>query len=267
MQTLRWLGFGLAAMAIAVMISLGCATSPSARNPEARQALAPTGKLRVGLIPGNPISIVRDPVSGQSKGVGYDLGMELARRLGVPFEAVAFERNAELLDALKSGRIDVSFQNATPARMNEMDFTAPYLEIESAFLVRASSSIVSRAELDKPGVKVGATQGSTSFATLSREFKNAEMIPAPNTAAAVEMLTSGKLDAFGSSMATLIEMSDILPGSRILKEPFGVERVAIAIPKGREVGLAYANSFVAEAKSQGLISAAVARAGVRGVNH
>ena len=57
-------------------------------TPEARQALAPTGKLRVGLQLGSPHNVIADPVTGEMKGVGYDLGKELARRIGVPFEPV-----------------------------------------------------------------------------------------------------------------------------------------------------------------------------------
>ena len=64
------------------------AGSAHAVDPDTRQILAPSGALRVALYTGTPTSILPDPKSGGPKGVGYDLGKELAMRLGVPFEPV-----------------------------------------------------------------------------------------------------------------------------------------------------------------------------------
>ena len=73
--------------------------SGTAPTPEAQQALAPTGKLRVGLYLGGPSSVIRESTSGEMKGVGFDLGRELARRMGVPFEPVVFPSIGALLDS------------------------------------------------------------------------------------------------------------------------------------------------------------------------
>ena len=51
--------------------------------PEIRQALAPTGVLRVGVYPGSPTSWVKDPKTGESVGIALDLGKELAKRLNI----------------------------------------------------------------------------------------------------------------------------------------------------------------------------------------
>jgi len=67
-----------------------------------------------------------------------------------------------------------------------------------------------------------------------------------------------------SNKATLFEMAEKLPGARILDGHWGVERHAIAIPKGRDQGRAFVEKFTGDAKSEGLIEAAIARAGLRG---
>jgi polar amino acid transport system substrate-binding protein len=72
------------------LLLTGCSAISTAPTPEVRQALAPTGKLRVGLQLGSPHNVIRDSVSGEMKGVGFDLGRELARRIGVPFEPVMY---------------------------------------------------------------------------------------------------------------------------------------------------------------------------------
>src|SRR5262245_17066550 len=93
--------------------------SGTAPTPEARQALAPTGKLRVGLYLGGPSSVIRESTSSEMKGVGFDLGRELAQRLGVPFEPVVFPSIGALLDSGKSGQWDVAFFAIGPARAKD----------------------------------------------------------------------------------------------------------------------------------------------------
>jgi polar amino acid transport system substrate-binding protein len=251
-------------LAIALLLLAGCGIPAVAPGPEVRQVLAPTGKLRAGLYPGTPTSIIKDPVSGEPKGVGYDLGTELARRLGVPFEPIVFARNAEVLDAVKTGKVDVAFTNATAARAKDKDFTAPYLEIELGYLVPAGSPISTLAAVDRPGVRVGVTEGSTSDGQLSRELRNAVVVRTPTVKGGTEMLAQRKIDVFATNKATLFEMSDELPGSRVLAGRWGVEQHAIALPKGRDAGMPFARQFAEEAKSGGLVRSAVERAGLRG---
>src|SRR5205807_1635777 len=111
----------------AVRIGLGVtaliliAGSLLAVDPEPRDVLAPTGKLRPALYPGTATSIL-DPKETQPRGVGYELGKELARRLGVPYEPVVYPKNAEVLEAVRSGTADVAFTNASPTRQKEMNF-------------------------------------------------------------------------------------------------------------------------------------------------
>ncbi len=254
----------VAALAIAGSIIVLGAGAAGAADPEVQKILAPTGKLKVGLYPGTPTSILADTQSGGPRGVGYDLGKEFARRLGVPFEPVVFSRNAEVLEAVKTAAVDMVFTNASAARAKDMDFGPPYLEIELGYLVRKGSPVATLADVDKQGVRVGVTQGSSSDGVLSRELKSAEVVRAVTIAAAIDMMAAGQLDAFATNKATLFEMEEKLPGSTVLDGRWGVERHAIAIPKGRDQGRALVEKFTNDTKSEGLVKAAIARAGLRG---
>jgi polar amino acid transport system substrate-binding protein len=81
---------------------------------------------------------------------------------------------------------------------------------------------------------------------------------------AVEMLSQRSIDAYTTNKANLYQMSDGLPGSRVLDGRWGIERLSIAIPKGREQGMTYLRAFVGEAIIDGLVSRAAQRAGLRG---
>jgi polar amino acid transport system substrate-binding protein len=251
----------VAALTVAAALFAGDAL---AADPDVRQILAPSGALRVALYAGTPTSILPDPKSGGPKGVGYDLGKELATRLGVPFEPLVFSRNAEVLDAVKAGTADIALTNATPARAREMDFGPPVFEVELGYLVPKGSALTTLADVDATGIRVGVTTGSSSDATLSRDLKNAAIVRATNFDAAIEMLSAGSLDAYATNKASLFEMSEKLPGSKVLDGRWGVERFAIGIPKGRDGGLPFIRQFTEAVKSEGLIKAAIARAGLRG---
>jgi polar amino acid transport system substrate-binding protein len=239
----------------------GAAMQPSA---EVRQVLAPSGKLRVAVYVGSPTSIIPAAAPAEPRGVGYELGRELARRLGVPFEPVVFPKNAESLESVKLGKTDITFTNATAERGKDMDFSQPFLDVERGFLVPPKSRVMHQEELDQPGIRIGASIGSTTEATLNQQFKNMRIVLTPTLKAGVDMLTAGQLDAFATNKAILYEMSDALPGSRVLEGQWGYERFGAGIPKGRQQAQPYVRRFIEEVKADGTVARAVERAGIRG---
>ena len=250
--------------AIIGLLFTGCVGINTVPAPEARQALAPTGKLRVGLQLGSPHNVIRDAVSGEMKGVGYDLGKELARRLGVAFEPVLYPSVGVLLDGGRSGAWDVAFVGFSLARAKEWDFTALHLEIEFGYLVPGGSALSTMADMDRPGIRVAVQEKSQPDNFLSRTLKHADVVRASSLAGTLEMLKAAKVDAIFSIKPSLFEVSNQLPGSRVLDGRPGVDPHAMAMPKGRDPGVAYARKFVEDAKSGGLVKAAIERAGMRG---
>ena len=262
MKRFRWSVIPL--LAIAATLLAGCTSNAIGPDPDVRQVLAPTGKLRVGVYLGSPTSMIRDPASGETKGVALDLGRELAKRLGVPFEPVTYPRLAEVLEALKSGQVDFTVTNATAVRTKIVDFMPPLLGLELGYLVLSGSAVSTPADVDRPGIRVGVSQGSSSQGVLTREFKHAQVVPAPTIKAAMEMLSQHQVDAFAINKSILFEMSDSLPNSRVLDGRWGLEHMAIAIPKGRDQGMAYLRSFAEEVTADGVVTRAAERAGLRG---
>ncbi len=231
--------------------------------PEVRAVLAPAGRLRVGLYTGNPASLLQQ--TGRTPaGVGFALGRALAERLGVPFEPVVYPNNGAVLEGLRAGKVDVVFTNATPARAKEIDFTQPYLEVEAGYLVAPGSAISTLAGIDAAGVRVGAMEGSTTSTTLPALLKKATIVRVPAIENVKEMLSAGTLDAFATNKSILFEIADALPGATVLAGRYGVEQLALGIPKGRDAALPYVRSFVSSAVSNGLVKRAAEEAGLRG---
>lgn len=263
----------LASLAVlTTLLIVGCGTVPTKPDPQTVAALAPTGKLRIGVYKGSPTSMVVDAKTGEQKGVALQLGQELARQLGVPFEVVEFPRLAEILIAMKTdsgktAQVDFTFTNATAVRAKDVDFTAPLIALELGYLVPQTSSIQTAQDVDKAATRVGVAQGSSSQAALSKAFTRAALTTTPTLATAAEALKAGKLDAFATNKAILFELLDSLPAGqfRILDDRWGLEHIAIAIPKGRETAAPFMNAFAAEVTSSGLLQKIADGAGLRGM--
>jgi polar amino acid transport system substrate-binding protein len=234
-------------------------------TPAARADLAPRGRVRAGINYGNFILAARDPASGESRGVAIDLAMELARRLGVPVDLIAYDGVASMVDAAKVGAWDIAFLGIDPAREGEISFTAAYLEIEATYLVAAGSPIRVVADVDREGVRVAAPARANYELFLSRHLARARLVRAPSADAAYELLATGEADALAGLRQALIGLAPRLPGSRVLDGRFMAVQQAVGVPRGRDAGLAYLRAVVEEAKASGLVARAIEHTGARGV--
>jgi polar amino acid transport system substrate-binding protein len=230
-----------------------------------RNDLAPTGKVRAGINYGNFILAQKDKSSGESRGVAVDLANELARRLGVPLEIVAYDSVAVMGDAAPSGAWDIAFLGSDPAREKIMSFTAAYVELDATYLVPSSSNLKNASEADRTGLRITAPARANYELYLQRNLKQAKLESVANNDAALELVASGKADALAGLTQGLMNMSGKLPGSRIVEGRFMAVQQSIAVPKGKDAGLAYLRGVVEDAKASGLVARAVEKTGAKGV--
>lgn len=265
--------FRIAALASALLVS-ACAGLPAvqpvqpvqiAATAEVRAALAPSGRLRVGVYPGSPTSWVKNPKTGESAGVALELGRLMAQTLQVPVEVVEFARVAEIIEALKAGQVDMTFTNASPARARSVDFSAVLIQLELGLLVPPDSAIRSFADADRAGVRIGVSQGSSSQAALGQRLQQARVVTATSLQAAQQMFKTAQIDAFATNKGILFELAEKLPGYQVLEGRWGLENLAIAVPKGRETGQAFVQAFAERVQQQGQLKGMAERAGLRGL--
>ncbi|WP_176463994.1 transporter substrate-binding domain-containing protein [Bordetella genomosp. 11] len=230
-----------------------------------KQVLAPSGSLRVAVYRGSPTSFVQPDPKQPPRGVGYQLGEAFAKQLGVPFDPKVYPNNAEALHAVAMGQADFTFTNATPGRTREMDFSPPVMDVEKSVLVLANSRLRILDDLNKTGVRIGVSAGSSSATELKSLYPRAVYVPVDTLAHAVEMLRANRIDGFATNNAILFEMSDKLPGSRLLPGHWGVEHFAIGVPFGRAAAQDWVTDFVKNALAHGEVQAAIRRANVRGI--
>jgi len=227
--------------------------------------LTPTGKLRVGVNLSNFLLVQRNP-DGSIRGIVPDLAQELARRLGVAAELRKYEKVGEVADGAKQGEWDVAFIGAEPQRAAEIDFTAPYVEIEATYLVPAGSAIKSMDEVDRKGVRIAVSDRSAYHLWLSRNIKNATLMTADGIEASYRLFVKDKLEVLAGLKPRLMEDVTKLPGAKILEGRFTAVQQAIGTPKGRPEGAAYLRKFAEDVKASGFVAQLIERHGIRGLS-
>ncbi len=249
----------------AALIIAGAAAAEDGTS--ARKELAPTGKLRIGILVGSlgpsTFYAVRDPATGRLRGVTVDLGAALAKRLGVPLEFVPYPSAEALNQSATAGEWDVTFMTVDRHRETLVDFGPAYAVFEATYLVLPASGIRSIADVDRAGIRVSAIREGGMALRLSQSLKNAKLVPAPTLEDAYEMLLQGKVDAIASQRGRLKALASRHPGTRVLDGSFATGRQAIAVPKHRPAALRYVCRFIEEAKASGLVRRALDAAGVK----
>ncbi len=169
------------------LTGLGCARAPA--------------PLRVGTTPNYPpLSFV---VDGELAGIEIDFARRLGVELGREVEIVQIAWD-ELLPALDEQRIDVvmSGVSITPERAERVLFSEPYLETSQMILIRKDGPRT-RAEFDRPEVRIGFEQLTTGARFVEAHAGRAQRHPFDDAEAAAEALRSGEIDAFVHDAPTI----------------------------------------------------------------
>ena len=248
------------------LVANACATSSMPVNapPGIATELAPSGTLRAAINYGNPILASKDPATGEPRGVSVDLSRELSRRLGVPLELVTYDAAGKVTDNATTGAWDIAFVAIDPKRAADMDYSAPYVLIEGAFVVSQGSPIRANDDVDREGVRVVAAKGSAYDLYLAREFKKATIVHVATSQEVVAAMVAQRIDAGAGVKQQLETSARTIPGVRLLDGRFMVIQQAMATPKGRPAGARYLAAFVEDMKASGFVAEALRKHGIDG---
>jgi polar amino acid transport system substrate-binding protein len=244
----------------AALLAAACADRP-APSPLAAE-FAPTGVLRAGVNLGNPVIAQPDPAGGAPRGVGPELARAMAKRLGVPITYVTYDTAGKMADAVKAGAWDVAFLAVDPARAADIDFSAPYVEIEGTYLVARDSPLRRIEEFDREGIRIAVADKSAYDLYLVRALKKATLVKAPTSIAAVELFRAQRLEAAAGVKNPLAEIAAKDPGVRVIEGNFMVIGQASGVPRGRPAAARFLRDFIEEAKKSGFVARALADSGV-----
>lgn len=224
-----------------------------------RSQLAPGGTLRAALNLSNFLLNSGLSTKGERLGVAPDLARAMAHELGVDVVFVPYPSPAEVADAADTGAWTVALIGADPLRARRIGFTAPYVEIESTYLVPPGSSLVTPEDVDQPGQTIAAFTGSAYELWLRRNLKHATLVAATNIEDSLNRCRDGRLSALAGLRSRLVMDRESWPGSRVLDTNFMKVQQAVGTQKDKAAGLAYLQGFVEKVKAEGLVASLIAR--------
>jgi polar amino acid transport system substrate-binding protein len=178
-----------------------------------------------------------------------------------------FDTAAKSVDAVSNEQADIGFFAVDPKRGEHIVFTAPYVLIEGAYLVRASSPLQANEEVDRNGTRVVVGQGSAYDLYLTRELKNATILRAPSSPAVVPHFLDQGSEVAAGVKQQLEEDAKRIGGLRLLPGRFMVIQQAMGCPRSRGPEAAQVlAAFVEDMKASGFVQQALARHGIQGAS-
>jgi len=246
------------------VLLFGAAALAQSATPEQKAELAPSGKLRAAVV--TIPFLAKQSADGQLTGVAADLGVEMARVLGVPYEAQVIKAPPDGVTAVRDGKADIQLLAPTPGRIALIDFAPAFMEMELTLLVIAGSPIQSLADADQPGRKIVVYERSANEEMVRQKLSKATrlLVPLSDYKKAFEMIKSGEADAFADLLYQTAANQKDMPGTRMVPGVIGRNALAIGYGKGRAAAAAYVKAFTASAIQSGFIAKSIEKSSVRG---
>ena len=236
-------------------------------DPTTLKSFAPTGSLRVGINLGNPVLASEDAATKKLSGISVDIANEIGKRINLPIQLIPFKSASATVDGIKNGELDMVFVAIDPVRGADISYTPAYIQIEGAYMVKASSPLKSNIEVDVAGTEIVVGKGSAYDLYLTREIKNATLLRAASSQAAIDDFMAGKGNVAAGVKQQLESDAKRYEGLRMLPGRFMVINQSIGIPKARPdfaKTTAYLSEVIAQLRQSGFIVNSMQRHHIQG---
>ena len=225
-----------------------CSINVQAAGESALQDILSNGKLKVGTTGDwNPMTM-KDPATNSYKGYDIDVMTELAKDLGVELEFVPADWKT-LVSGVTSRKYHMTGSaSISPARAKAAGYSDSYFSLATVPLILAknSSKFKDWADLDKAGVTVAATLGTTQEKQVKDYFPNAEhkIVEAP--ARDFQEVLAGRADAHITSNVEAHKL--VLKYPQMMIVPVSAAKsptpIAMLLPQADQVWINYVNTWI-----------------------
>ncbi|QCY13627.1 transporter substrate-binding domain-containing protein [Pseudomonas sp. MPC6] len=139
-----------------------------------------------------PISFIDS--DGKFRGISADVLDKISLRTGLQFDIRPARSIAEMLEALKTGEVDL-VAGISPSLEREADlrFTRPFLTSPNVLVTRSGPNNPTTLD-EMAGKTLAVTQGNSAGEFIRQHFPQIRLVNAPLTADAMDMVARGKAD-------------------------------------------------------------------------
>lgn len=219
-------------LVLSMFLILGLVSSVFAgADGSALERIQKSGQLVLGTS-GNMPSMTQLDAEGNLSGFDIDMAKFMAGAMGVDLVTKVMPF-AELLPAIKDGKVDVVISNMTitPMRNLEVAFVGPYMT--SGKCIVTKNEVLAQDEasdsMNIPETSLAVLKGSTSEDVARQLYAHAKVVTVDNLTAAADMVkndeVSGMLSDYPICMATLQANPDagfVTLFSLLTYEPIGI---------------------------------------------
>lgn len=213
-MTIRRRDIAAAGITAAALVGIGAAV-PARAQPKTDSTwdlIKKNGKVRMGVFEYPPY-FLRDKASGEWVGAMVEMGKDIAKELKVTYEPVEVGGFAEAVLSLQAGKVDMNFGlQATPLRATAIDFAGPIYWIEWVTVNNPKFHGKVWADYNKPEVKVAVMTGTSDSLLLSKMAPKATKIEMQDIAQVALAVSSGRADAFTTTVLASMVMKTKNPG-------------------------------------------------------
>jgi len=241
----------LGATAVAAVTSIGI-TQPLAAAELSEIQDAETINIGV-LIDFPPYGILNE--NNEPDGYDATVAKMLADDLGVEINLIPVT-GPNRIPFLLSGQVDILVSSLanTPARAEQVDFSAPYAAIRIGLMAKEELDISSADDL--AGVSVAVARASGQDTTITEIAPDGTDIRRfDDDVSAVQALLSGQVDALGASNTVMTQIRQAAPNRFDEKFTLNEFRLAIAVTPDAPDLLAYVNDFLGRKTESGDLNA------------
>lgn len=171
-----------------------------------------SGKLRMGVFDFPPY-FSRDKATGKWKGALIDMGQDMAKTFRVAFEPVVLGGWDEVVLSLQSNKIDLHLGlQATPLRATAIYFSGPIYWIQWVMVNRPGFHATKWEDYNKPSIKVAVQTGTSDEVILKLKAPKASEVQLETLAQIVLAVSSGRADAFTTTVLASLVAKTHNPG-------------------------------------------------------
>ncbi|MEK4064585.1 MULTISPECIES: amino acid ABC transporter substrate-binding protein [unclassified Paenibacillus] len=224
------------------------AAAPAGQN--SLEAVKASGKLRIGT-EGTYAPFTFHDAEGKLTGFDVEIAKEITKRLGVEPEFIETQWDG-LFAGMDAKRFDTIFNEVsiTDERKVKYDFSEPYIVSKGALIVREDNQNIT-AFADLKGKKAGQSLTS-NLSDIARE-NGAEIVAVDGFNQAIDLLTSGRIDATVNDGLSYLDLKKQKPDAKIkqVDETAEGSKSAAVFLKGNEELVNAVSDALAEMKSDG----------------
>jgi polar amino acid transport system substrate-binding protein len=242
-----------------VIAILSILSSFPAVSQKVLAAIVKSGEIRIGTTGDQPPFSMKSK-TGELMGYEIDLAKALATTLGVKPKLVEMPFS-ELMDALKSGKIDaiMSGMTITPERNLSALFAGPYIVSGKSILTKSSKVAAFNADTSAGGkkYKIVCLKGSTSEEFVKTIMSKHQLIAVNNYDDGVAMVINDQADAMVADKPICVLSILKNPGKDLVtgEQPLTVEPIGMALPSGDPQFLNLVTNYLSTLQISGTLPA------------